>query len=102
MTSFKAQGFLRKCNTLAHLQVAVVIFSGKFWSSASCLEELTQIVELAEDQTILYVPVFMFKTVAEVRTAAHDWQGIDFAKKVRIRILQRYSGCSQIALFHVC
>ena len=62
----------------------MVIFSRGFWDSTSCIMEMEQIVELAKDQCIMYVPVFMFRTIAEVYLAAHDMRGKAFADQVRI------------------
>ena len=69
---------------IAALQVAVVLFSSGFWDSPFCTGELEQIVKWAEDQRIVYLPVYLFSTVADVRTAAHDWRGKAFAEKVRV------------------
>lgn len=60
----------------------MVIFSRGFWDSTSCVEELVEIVKLAEDQQIGYLPVFMYSTHEEVRTAALEERGKKFAEQV--------------------
>ena len=64
------------------VQVAVVLFSSDFWDSSWCVKELRQILDLARDQQILYLPVFMFQTTDEVKDAARDLSGKAFAIEV--------------------
>ena len=64
--------------------MAVVLFSKGFWDSEDCLKELEQIVALAEDQRIGYLPVFLYSTGKEVAAAARDHAGKKFSLKVRL------------------
>ena len=64
------------------VQVAVVIFSHGFWDSPSCMKELEDIVRLAGDQQIGYLPVFMYSTHDEVRRAALEAHGKKFSEQV--------------------
>ena len=55
------------------LQLAIVIFSPKFWTSTSCIKELTQVVEFGVmQQRFLYLPIFMYINLDAVKVAARD------------------------------
>ncbi|KAK9829374.1 hypothetical protein WJX72_005460 [[Myrmecia] bisecta] len=68
---------------LANCKVAVVVFGPRFFESQYCLEELEMVVELGQVQCkFIYLPVFLWLTVGEVKERALDHGGRNFADRV--------------------